>query len=293
MKLKILDFVRRWQEGVARRTGVPAGMVRPIVTAGFCALVVLLWLLDHAAHVRQAVELAEVRKQAGANISSLKAQADSARREADRQHAQVIRGLQARQAELARAGEELRERLAALQQEERKQVEQAATLPTYEVATRVAARLGLPAQAGLSAPRQAGAGNPKGEASPPRRDPTSRHGDQASPGTSPELRLDETAQRKVLTDLARLDACEEQSTVFNRQVENCNAQVATQAELIHQQSASIESLHVALADQDRMVALLKKEQQAELKAVRGTRWHRLVRTLEHVAIGVVIGAVLR
>ncbi len=281
MKSKILDFVRKWQEQVAQRTGIPAGMVRPIVTAGFCALVVLVWLVDHAAHVRQAGELGELRKQAGADISSLKAQADSARREADRQHAQVIRGLQARQANLARAGEELRERLAALQQEERKQVEQAATLPTFEVATRVAARLGL------SAPRQAGAGDPTGGAS---HTPTTA---QASAGTGPELRLDETAQRKVLTDLAQLDACEEQSIVLNRQVENCNSQVATQAELIHQQSASIESLHLALADQDKMVAQLKKEQQAELKAVRGTRLHRLVRTLEHVGIGVAIGVALR
>ncbi len=289
MKSKILEIVRKWQERVARRTGIPTGMVRPIVTAGFCALVVLVWLVDHAGQVRKAGELAEVRKQASADISSLKAQADSARREADRQHAQVIRGLQARQAKLARAGEELRERLAALQQEERKQVEQAATLPTFEVATRVAARLGLSAASGIDGT----AGDPKGEAIRRLTDPTNRHGDQASAGTSPELRLDETAQRKVLADLARLDACEEQSMVLNRQVENCTAQVATQAELIHQQSASIESLHVALADQDKMVAELKKEQQAELKAVRGTLWHRLVRTLEHVGIGVVIGAALR
>lgn len=279
MKPRILDLIRMW----------PARLgLRPVGIALFCALVALVWLADHDAQVRQASELADLRKRAGAEISSLKAKAESARRDADQQRAQAIRGLQARQAELARAGEQLRQRLAALQQEERKQVEQAATLPTSEVATRVAARLGLPTP---SLPAQAGlreAGLPAGKSEIP----NSKSEIQKS-AAGQELRLDESAERKLAADLARLDACKEQSAVLNQQSVNCNQQVATQAALIRQQSASIQDFHQALADQDRLIEQLKKEHQAELKAVRGTRWHRIVRTLEHVAIGMAIGAAIR
>lgn len=289
MKSRILELIRQWRE---RLRGLPVGLEGRILAAGLVALVALVWLVEHDAQVRRAGELAEIRKQAAADVASLKARVDAARREVDQQNARAVRELEARQARLAQAGNELRERAAALQQEERAQVERAATLPTSEVATQVAARLGLSAQElarpGGQVPASAASGSP---ASASQAAPTQAGARAGSAG--PGFRLDEPALRKVNAALIQLDACHEQSVVLNQQVENCHSQVATQAELARQEGASIEKLHQALADQDQMIVQLKKQHAAELEAARGSRWHRFVATLEHVALGVALGVVLR
>ncbi len=318
MKSRILEILRHWRERLRalppeaseHRRGLPAiapygawpaGLEGRIVAAGLFALVALVWLAGHDERVRRAGELAELRKQAATDVASLKAQVDAARREADQQNARAVRELEARQARLTQAGNELRERTATLQQQERAQVERVATLPTSEVATQVAARLGLPLYRtvrGLSAQelsRQGGlapATVPSGSpASASQAAPTQAGAGAGSAG--PGFRLDEPALRKVDAALIQLDACREQSTVLNQQVENCHAQTATEAELVRQESASIEKLHQALADQDQMIVQLKKQHAAELQAARGSRWRRFVSTLEHVALGVALGAVLR
>ncbi len=249
MKARILEILRKWRE---RLRGLPAGLEGRILAAGLVALVALVWLAGHDERVRRAGELAELRKQAATDVASLKAQIDAARREADQQNARAVRELEARQARLARAGNELRERTAALQQQERAQVDRAATLPTSEVATQVAARLGLPVrQAGLSAEELARlgglvhAGAASGSpASASQAAPTQAGAGAGSAG--PGFRLDEPALRKVDAALIELDACREKSAVLNQQVENCHAQTATEAELVRQESASIEKLHQAL-----------------------------------------------
>ncbi len=107
------------------------------------------------------------------------------------------------------------------------------------------------------------------------------------------LVLGEEGLRKVDAALVELDSCREQGGVLNEQIANLNSQLQTSAALAGQQAASIEKLNQALQAKDRVLAESDAEHRAELKAARGTRLGRLKRGLEHVALGVMIGVVLR
>ena len=77
------------------------------------------------------------------------------------------------------------------------------------------------------------------------------------------------------------------------QFANCRTQVDTNAAIIQQQADSLAKLNQALSAKDEILARREIQQQAELKAARGSRLSRLARVVEYVAIGVVIGVVIR
>lgn len=291
MKDTVLLRVRSFAEGAR------AVFHSPFFFLGIVGLLILLfglWLVEHDARVRRSYELAQMRKQTTAEISTLEKQAEAAVREANERHSQAIRNLESRQKKLLEASARLRERLAALQKEERAKVEQAATLPTEKVATEVAARLGLPpesVQRATSPTTTAAKVATSGEPSTP---PSSEGSEgRVEKPRATQLTLDEPALRRVDAALAELDSCREQHTVLTEQIANCDSQVAAQADSIKQQAASIEKLRQALTDKDQILARLQEEHRAELKAARGTRWGRWKRTLEHIALGIAIGVVIR
>lgn len=257
----------------------------PFAAAAFGAALLALWLGEHNAHVRQAYELERLKKQTAASLSGLRAQAAAALREANQQRAQAIRELESRQKKYEQEAGELRERIAAIQKEDAAKLEQVATLPASELVTSVATRLGLPPQ--HSAPpgvqKATGAGDLASASRP------SAEG-QALATTS--LELDEAALRKVDTAFIELDSCRERQSLLDRQIANASNQLATTAATLSQQAASIGKLNQALQAKDQILAQSEAQHRAELKAVRGTLLGRLGHWLEHVAIGVVIGALI-
>lgn len=238
--------------------------------AGFGVLTLGLWFWEHDAHLRQAYELGQLKKQTAADVSALQTKAEAAVREANQQRAQAVRELEAREAKFAQEAQELRQRVATLQEEEQARLERVAALPAPELVTRVSTRLGLP-----QADQESGQpGSPSA----------------ALPTT---LLLGEEGLRKVDRALVELDSCQEQGAALNEQMANLNDQLQTSAALAGQQAAAIEKLNQALQAKDRVLAESEAEHRAELKAARGTRLGRLKRAVEHVALGVVIGLVLR
>jgi hypothetical protein len=107
------------------------------------------------------------------------------------------------------------------------------------------------------------------------------------------LTLAEPELRRVATALVELDACREQKQVVGGQFANCRAQVDTNAAIIQAQADSLAKLNQALSAKDEIVARREAQQKAELKAARGSRLSRLARAVEWVAIGIVLGAVIR
>jgi len=106
-------------------------------------LAVVGWWYEHGAHLRQADELRDLKKQTEAQVSKLQADAEAATRQANQTNAQQIIDLEAQRNSLEKNAETLRQQLALLGEEERSQVEQVATLPAPEVAHNVANALGL------------------------------------------------------------------------------------------------------------------------------------------------------
>ena len=113
------------------------------------------------------------------------------------------------------------------------------------------------------------------------------------PAASPSLTLTEGQLRRVATALIERDACREQKDVVEAQFANCHAQVDTNAAIIQQQVDSLGKLNLALSAQGEILARREAQHQTELKAARGSRLSRLARVIEYVAVGIVIGAVLR
>ena len=252
-------------------------------------LLLMAWFHEHDARVRQAAELQQLRKQTASDVADLQARAEAAIREVNQQRAEVIRNLESRQQKLGQEADQLRNRLGFLRSEEKKQVEQVATLPTSEVVTRVATRLGLPShQTGPGLPQTAVVPEEAGTGAGARPAPK----DRTNPAAAP-LELSDAALRKIEQALVELDSCREQSVVKDQEVANCRNQVATLAAVVDQQAASLKKLNEALADKDQILAHREAEFRTELKAARGTWPSHLVRTLEHVAIGVAIGLVVR
>jgi len=287
------------------------------------------WWHEHNQHLRQAGELQQLKKQTTADVAQLQFQAAQAAQEANQQRAARIVALELERQKSERDSAALHQRLTALETEEQQQTAEVAALPPAQLASGLASRLDLapddfaPAAASTAsataAPGEgAGAASPAtpagpaenpplrqaaGSSRPPAtpgtgRGPASAPAQQgqarppAPPGTA-YFRVSEAALRKVDAALISLDGCRRQSQVKDGLLADCQQQAQSSASVIDEQKASLAKLNEALADKDQILAKRETEHQAELKVARGTFTSRVVHTLEHVGIGVVIGLVLK
>ena len=259
------------------------------------------WWHEHAEHLQQSGELRQIKKQSEASVTQLQAQAAAAIREANQEHARHVVQLEIVREKLEGNAQSLRQRLLTLQGEERGKVDQVAALPTAEVVKRVATRLGLGADdlATQDADRKLGdkagvadSGIGIREGSVLQANPESQTSSPSTTGAS-HFELSEAGVRKVEGALVELDNCGQQSTVRDSLIRNCQQQAVSTAALIDEQKVSLGKLNEALADKERILASREVEHKAELKIARGTFSQHAIRTLEHVAIGVAIGLVVR
>jgi len=246
-----------------------------LVLWGACVVLLAVWWFEHQARLRQTMELEQLQKQTASAVSALEARAAAAIREANERNVQAIQALEAKRRKLEREASDLATRLHSLQERERAQAAQIAILPPAELARRVAAEL---------APHDSELGI---RGSEPTRPSPQR------PAPSPALVLSEPQLRNLATALIERDACREQKDVVEAQFANCHIQVDTNAAIIQQQVDSLGKLNLALSAQDEILARREAQQQTELKAARGSRLSRLARAVEWVAIGIVLGAVIR
>ena len=277
------------------------------------------WWYEHGQHLRQAGELHQLKKQTAGDIAQLQSEAEAATKEANQQRAQQIVELELGRQRSERDAAALRQRLLALQGEEQTKAGQVAALPTSEVASQLATRLGLgsedvaPSGSGLTGPAAgasltslpAGAGPfPQVVGSAPPATPDTGRSQASAPVAVGQARppappgthyfqISETAMRKMSSALVSLDSCTEQAQLKDELISNCQDQGTASAAVIDQQKASIAKLNEALNAKDQILAKSEAEHRAELKVVRGTFSSRIVHTLEHVAIGVAVGLVLR
>jgi hypothetical protein len=262
-----------------------------LVAIGGCLLLALAWVHERDARLRRSLELEQLKSETAARVKELEAQSEEALRAANQRNALVIRELEASRLELAKKGEELRQRLAALERDERVRVERVATLPSQELAERVAARLDADADkgrdSGLGVRDSGGPASPEGPSSP-----IPGAAMRTSPLQEPALTLDTAAQRKVETAFTELDSCREQSAVKDEQIANCRQQLTSSAAIADRMDDSLRQLNEAIRLKDEILARRETEHGAELKAARGSRWERFRKAVTYVAIGVVAGAVL-
>jgi hypothetical protein len=113
----------------------------PAAALAGVAVMFLIWSCERQARQREAVEARQEAKQAAQEISRLQKQASSAVRDA-RENAAAAHELEAQQQQLAREAAGLRQSLESLRQQELARANEVATLPTSEVVSRVASRLG-------------------------------------------------------------------------------------------------------------------------------------------------------
>jgi len=110
--------------------------------AALAAVVIMFfaWSCERQARRREAAQAEEVKKQAAEAISKFQKQAADAIRDAQ-QSAHAVRELESQRQKLTRDAEGLRQSLDSLRQQELARINEVATLPTSEVASRVATRL--------------------------------------------------------------------------------------------------------------------------------------------------------
>jgi septal ring factor EnvC (AmiA/AmiB activator) len=113
-----------------------------LLAAALAGVVIMFfaWSCERQALRRDAAQAEEVKKQAAQAISKLQQQAAGAIRDAQ-QSAQAVRELESQRQKLTRDAEGLRQSLDSLRQQELARINEVATLPTSEVASRVASRL--------------------------------------------------------------------------------------------------------------------------------------------------------
>ena len=294
--------------------GLPAAALAGVAIM-FCA-----WSCEHQARRRAVIEAKQVKKQMAEEISRLQQQAAGSLQDA-KQSTQAARELEAQRQQLARETEGLRQSLESLRKEELARLNELATLPTPEVASRVASRL---QEQGLGI-REQGAGheplNPLARPAPAGESAGAAHslpqggegrlnpgaeGQQAAngegqpspgPGASGQgsgaLVLSDQGVRKVETAFIELDSCRQQTQVMGQQVSNCERQAQLESAVQQQQSDTISKLQAALADKDQILARSAEAQRAELKAARGTWRTRLLHAVEIFAGGFVAGVLVR
>jgi len=309
------------------------GLLRSIpgLSAAVLAGVVIMlfaWCCERQARRRDALQAQQVKKQAAADISQLQQQAAGALRDA-KQSAEAVRALEARQQQLVREAEGLRQSLESLRQQELARTDEVATLPTSEVATRVAARLGeqvtgnreqVTGQQALNpltrpalADENASAGHPlplggegrtyagvEGQSNtaavsgqkPPGAE-TQGLASNASGDSGAALMLSDQGARKVETALIELDSCRQQAQLMGQQVSNCEQQSKLGFALRDQQASALAKLNAALADKDKILAESEAAHRAELKAARGSFRAHLIRAAEYFAGGFIAGVLVR
>jgi len=272
-------------------------MLSPLVLAAGL-LAGLGWWYEHDAHLRQAGELQELKKQTQTEVTKLQADADAATRDANQQRAQQILALQAQRDKLAKDAATLEQQIALLRGRERSQVEQIASLPAPVLAGQVASQLGLGPEDLGTVDGGASAGAIRAPGSTPQSpSPAPSGGTGAATtglaGSTPTYRLSEQGLRKIDTALVQLDSCQKQVAVRDQEATNCQQQTGAASAIISQQKGALDKLNAALADKDQILAREEQSHKEELKIVRGTWTQRVVRVAEHVAIGVAIGVALK
>jgi len=272
----------------------------PVVAVAALVIFAALWWVEHDARLRREEELKEMRRQSAAEISSLQAKADAAVRDANQSNARAASELEASRRLLEQQAQNLRQRLATLEQTEHTRVEQVAVLPVSEISKRLSEQLGPGAitgettgvgsrvwGVGKAGSRESGVGGREGRSLIS----SSATLDTLHPAPA-NLLLTEAGARKVETALVELDSCRQESSVQSQQLAACQREGAAEAAMVEQQKSSIAKLNGALADKDQVLAKQQTEFKAELKVAKGTVLSRVGRVIEYVAAGVVIGKVL-
>lgn len=288
----------------------------------FLALICLgasvpLWLLEHDARLRREFELRQLRHQAAAEITNLRARAAAALDDADA-GAQRVRDLEAQRLQLARAEANLKSEISNLRNKERAHLQEVAALPFPALAEELRRELGpesfgtrdLPAQAGSGLetrelpaassqlPEEATDGTRstddsklqiQNSRSP---NPDSRVPARPAGGPNPALFLTEPGARAVAAALIERDACREQSLAKDGLLANCEEQTAASRAVIDELSRSVLSLKEAVRLKDEIQSRREAAHRSELKAARGSRLRRFGRALQYVGAGVVIGVVI-
>jgi myosin heavy subunit len=285
--------------------GLPAAVLAGAVIMFFA------WSCERQARQRELTQAKQEKKQATEEISRLQQHAAGALRQAQ-QSAQAVRELESQRQKIAREAEGLRQSLESLRKQELARTDEVATLPTSEVASRVASRLqeqgtgnreqGTEQQAlnpltrPAPADENAVAGHPlpqggEGQNNPGRLGQTKPEGENQVNPTA--LVLSDPGVRKVETAFIELDSCRQQTQVMEQQISNCAEQAKLDATLQEQQSGTISKLNAALADKDQVLAHSEEAHRAELKAARGTWRARLLRAVEIFAGGFIAGVLVR
>jgi hypothetical protein len=293
--------------------GLPAAALAGVVVMFFA------WSCERQARQRESAQAKQVEKQATEEISRLQQQAEGALREAQ-QSAQAVRELESQRQKMAREAEGLRQSLESLRTQELARTDEVATLPTSEVASRVASRLqeqgtgnreqgtgnreqGTGSREQGTGNREQGTGN-REQGTGNREQGTGQQ--QSNPGGGGENRsgvesqknpaalvLSDQGVRKVETAFIELDSCLQQSQVMEQQVSNCEQQAKLDSTLQQQQSDTISKLKAALSDKDQILAQSEEARRAELKAARGTWRTRFLHALEIFAGGFIAGVLVR
>jgi hypothetical protein len=246
----------------------------------------LAWSCEHQARRRDVLAAKQVKKQAAQEISRLQQQAAGALRDAE-QSAQAVRELEAQRQRLVREAEGLRQSLESLRQEELAHTDELATLPTSEVVSRVASRLGEQVtgnrEQGTGQQEQVSGAGGQGSGLAPK----------ASSASSPALVLSDQGARKVEAALIELDSCRQQTQIMGQQVSNCDQQAKLDSAIRDQQSGTIAKLNAALADKDQVLARSEEAHRAELKAARGAGRPHFFRAIAYFAGGFIAGVLVR
>jgi len=257
------------------------GIVPGLPAAALAGVVILfcVWSCEHQARRHEMIQAKQVKEQTAEEISRLQQQVAGALRDA-KQSAQAARELEAQRQQLAREAEGLRQSLESLRKQELVRLDEVATLPTVEVASRVASRL------------QEQVSGVRGQVSGQREEklpPAPGEGGQGSGA----MVLSDQGVRKVETALIELDSCRQQTQVMGQQVSNCERQAKLDSNLQQQQSDTISKLNAALADKDQILAQSAEAHRAELKAARGTWRRRFLHAVEIFAGGFIAGELVR
>jgi len=264
--------------------GLPAAALAGAVVMFFA------WSCERQTRQRESTEAKQVEKHATEEISRLRQQAAGALREAQ-QSAQAVRELESQRQKIAREAEGLRQSLESLRKQELARTDEVATLPTSEVASRVASRLqeqGTGNREQGTGNREQGTGNR--EQGVGNREQGIGRQSQKNPAA---LVLSDQGVRKVETAFIELDSCRQQSQVIEQQVSNCEQQAKLDSTLQQQQSDTISKLNAALADKDQILAQSEEARRAELKSARGTWRVRFLHALEIFAGGFIAGVLVR
>ena len=108
-----------------------------------CLLVAAFWLHQHDARIRQQAELQQVRKQTSSQVAALEKQAGQDVERANVENAKALQQIEARRRQIEQQNRQLTAQLTRLRMQAQTQADEVATLPIEEVASRVAAQLGL------------------------------------------------------------------------------------------------------------------------------------------------------